>query len=170
MSCWNSASHWHAYICLVFIFVRTLDRASNWIDRNNTSAAMHLPELILSYQIFSWAVFTIYLATFSYLADWYFAWHPTTISDKAFLFSYGPFASSALAGQSLSRESEKHSIIFLLHEDARQYDVNNFATIHRPDVSYARLQMGKHSLRACCSHDAAYSICICSPRSWCNMF
>lgn len=62
-------------------------------------------------QIFSWGIFTIYLATFSYLADWYLCALPCSISSlKQFLSSYGPFASSALAGQSLSRESGKYQI------------------------------------------------------------
>jgi hypothetical protein len=55
---------------------------------------------------------------------------------------------------------EKPWYYFDTYKDDRQYDVDDSATIHWPDVSYARLQMGKHTLRACCSHHAAYSICI----------
>ncbi|KAJ7708906.1 MFS polyamine transporter [Mycena rosella] len=48
----------------------------------------HVPwiSLVIALTIFTWATFLVYLAVFSYLAD-----------------CYGPFASSALAGQSLCR-------------------------------------------------------------------
>lgn len=59
--------------------------------------------LVIGITIFIWGVFIIYLAVFSYLADWY-----DLLLLLLFLltvaFSYGPFASSALAGQSLARE------------------------------------------------------------------
>ncbi len=60
--------------------------------------------LVSSFQLFVWAAFVMYLATFNYLADWYVRLHLSV--GAAYTFhrrSYGPFASSALAGQSLLR-------------------------------------------------------------------
>ncbi|KAF5385771.1 hypothetical protein D9615_002204 [Tricholomella constricta] len=54
--------------------------------------------------VFIWAAFIIYLAVFSYLAD-----------------CYGPFASSALAGQSLARKSS--SLPSSLSSSQSQYDL-----------------------------------------------
>jgi hypothetical protein len=54
--------------------------------------------------IFIWGVFIIYLAVFSYLADWYAHCLICCVFSLTATSSYGPFASSALAGQSLARE------------------------------------------------------------------
>ncbi|KAF7309455.1 Drug transporter [Mycena indigotica] len=51
-------------------------------------ARIHWISLVMALTIYFWATFVVYLAVFSYLAD-----------------CYGPFASSALAGQSLCRKT-----------------------------------------------------------------
>ena len=51
-----------------------------------------------------WATFQIFLAAFSYLADWYDFFHPLClVPDVTPWRSYGPYASSAIAGQNLFR-------------------------------------------------------------------
>lgn len=72
--------------------------------------------------MFIWALFTIYLAAFTYLADWCVASFsvlgPHKRILKLFDVSYGPFASSASAGQSLTRESSRTpAILCMLNEN-----------------------------------------------------
>ena len=67
--------------------------------------------LTIGITLFIWATFIMYLAAFSYLADWCEFTHSLHVSDLTcfdffsfflWISSYGPFASSALAGQSLA--------------------------------------------------------------------
>ncbi|CAL1715271.1 unnamed protein product [Somion occarium] len=68
------------------MFAAILFPAAMFIYAWCTLPGIHWISLAIGITLFTWALFIIYLAVFTYLAD-----------------CYGPFASSALAGQSLSR-------------------------------------------------------------------
>ena len=60
--------------------------------------------LTIGITLYIGATFIIYLAAFNYLADWWVRLSTDchNYSSPRFSFSYGPFASSAIAGQSLA--------------------------------------------------------------------
>lgn len=69
--------------------------------------SVHWVGLAIGITIFIWATYIIYLSVFTYLADWYVVTFTSLLDENMTLgsfTSYGPFASSALAGQSLARE------------------------------------------------------------------
>ena len=73
------------HICLVVIHICTLDFADY---RNHSLCLVHLPNIFSRIFLPGWLVRVTSLHVF----DWYMNFHP----------SYGPFASSALAGQGLA--------------------------------------------------------------------
>lgn len=61
--------------------------------------------LTIGITLYIWATFIIYLAGFNYIADWWVtSRHEFPILICLLISSYGPFASSAIAGQSLASE------------------------------------------------------------------
>ena len=112
-------------------------------------------------QVFVWAAFTMYLAAFNYIADWSVI--KIALPIVAYWSnSYGPFASSASAGQSLLRGSNITKIQLpnlWPSVDTRKSVFHGLPTVHWSDVCRSHLQMGKYSFCSdCCYHDP-HSIC-----------
>jgi hypothetical protein len=72
-------------------------------------------------------------------------------------FSYGLYASSALAGQSLFRSSPTSGLRYwCLPLLLRQHHCHRFSPLRKPDVYWSRLQMGQYII---CLHSATHEPC-----------
>jgi hypothetical protein len=86
---------------------------------------------------------------FSYLADWYYILRSSKkgTETNGLFYSYGPYASSALAGQSLARTfrglNHPYTYPNPLNKFRQRYG-NSLSFIHNPNVQRSSIQMGKY--------------------------
>ena len=154
--------NWHVYLCLDGITKNTLDctyrRIVGQLPCFVNSHSTHLDSIS---KVFMSGVMVIFQVTLLYLADWYVCFN-LAVSLRQRFASYDTYASSAQAGQSLSRTSAAfatfHCVLIHTHWSVRRkYDGFGIPAVHPQNVCHDDLQMGAHALCHSCPRDGPHT-------------
>lgn len=92
------------------------------------------------------------------LSRWLVCFEYSLIAVSDSSLSYGSFASSALAGQSLSSELRPAYFPSVSQLLLRKYNGHYFPIIHQADVRSSRVQLGEHDVRSHRRRDGTHSL------------